>query len=91
MNWLRVLVMGKWWYFVGRAFGMSSKQRQRCDLCGRIPFASWWDETNSVWLRIAGNVNGNRHGCFCIGCFTRMASTKGIHITWKPEVRESDH
>ena len=83
-DWIRRLVLGKWWFYLGRLFGGSHLQVQRCDRCGKIPRASWWDDTNSVWEAVAGNLHGFRHGCFCIQCFTSIAAQKGLLVTWRP-------
>lgn len=76
--------MGTAWFYFARSFGFSDRLVQRCDRCGRIPPTSWWDPSNEVWEAVCGNLNGHRHGCFCINCFSKIASKKGVFIDWRP-------
>lgn len=58
---------------------------QFCDRCGRSRYLGFWAD-NEVWEAVAGNVNGHRHGAYCIECFNSLASERGILLQWKPEI-----
>lgn len=71
---------------IARRFGFNDKLSQFCDCCGRTHYTSFWAE-NDTWIAVAGNVNGHRHGAYCVMCFHALAKKKGIHLHWSPEIK----
>jgi len=59
---------------------------QYCDRCGMsgAKWPSWWAGA-PLWEKVAGNVNGHHHGCYCPRCFTDIAISKGVCLTWIPQ------
>lgn len=83
MNKLRLLfqnVLG----VMAISLGYNHKLSQFCDRCGRTRYLSFW-AANDVWIAVAGNVNGCRHGAYCVLCFDYLARAKGIRLNWVPE------
>lgn len=74
---------------VALLLGFNHRLTQFCDRCGRTNWAArWWDCTTKVWETVAGNVNGQHHGCLCLDCFTILARDKGIHLMWQPTIEQ---
>lgn len=68
--------------------GFNDRLSQFCDRCGRTKYVSFW-AANDLWIAVAGNVNGHRHGAYCVPCFDLLARKKGILLQWTPyEVKE---
>jgi hypothetical protein len=61
--------------------GFNDKLNQFCDRCGRTNYACFWS-ANEVWEAVAGNVNGHRHGAYCVSCFDVLARRKCVAIQW---------
>lgn len=82
MNRLRLLFQ---WALgaIARPLGFNHRLGQFCDRCGRTNYVGFWAD-NSVWIPIAGNVNGCRHGAYCVSCFDYLARAKGIILEWTP-------
>ena len=84
MNFIRLAfqyVLG----FVARHYGFNDKLGQFCDHCGRTGYISFWS-VDEVWESVAGNVNGYRHGAYCVLCFDLLAKRKGIWLHWTPTI-----
>ena len=82
INWLRLLyqhVLGT----IAIRFGFNDKLSQFCDRCGRTGYIPFWT-ANDIWIAVAGNVNGHRHGAYCVPCFDVLARAKGICLDWTP-------
>lgn len=61
---------------------------EACQECGR-PYLLWWAD-NDLYYTVTGIAQ--HRGCvapglFCLECFDRKASRKGIVLRWKPEAR----
>jgi hypothetical protein len=71
---------------LARPLGFNDRLVQFCDRCGMsgAQWPTWWAET-SLWEKVAGNVNGHHHGCFCPRCFDDLAVVKGLRLQWTPQ------
>ena len=80
MNTLR---LGFQWLLSSIAISMGFNDRlgQYCDRCGRTRYVGFWS-ANEVWEAVAGNVNGHRHGAYCVPCFDVLARRQCVPIQW---------
>lgn len=67
--------------------GFNDKLSQFCDRCGRTKWVGFW-ASNEVWISVAGNVNGHRHGAYCVPCFDFLARRKCISLDWTPTFKQ---
>jgi len=50
---------------------------ESCKRCG-CAFRIMWDVEDEIWEKVMGDPDAP--GCYCVGCFIKMAEKKGIVI-----------
>lgn len=62
---------------------ISERLTQHCDRCGRIDTNQSFWTSDYLWQAIKDKAQDYpEHGCYCISCFDRLASDKGIMLMW---------